>query len=103
MSASNLNKTYHALLVADSRAKNFDLLDQDKLYTYNVHYVVKPGAKIRDLQRDACAALNSIPQQDTVVLVKVAAGINNLTHKLNCTGCYEITNSGVTPAAIHPQ
>lgn len=91
------NYAYHSVLLADSRAKGFPAYDTGKLYTYNQHYVIKPGAKIIDLTSDAIDKIRDIPVVNTKVLVKIAAGINNLNSKISRPGCYEIAPSAVEP------
>lgn len=91
---------YHAVLIADSRARGFSEYDQGKLYTYTTHYVIKPGATIQRLKDDALALIQSIPSTDTTLIVVIAAGINNLTNKIDKDHGYEISPSTATASQI---
>lgn len=94
------NHKYHAILLADSRARGFTNLDQGKFYTYDVHYVVRPGYTIRDLTADALTLVRNISPDNTTLLIKIAAGINNLTLKINRRRAYEIAPSTATANTV---
>ena len=87
---------YHAILVGDSRIKGFKTLDQGKYYTYKTHYICKPGAAVGDLKEDIQDLIDEIPCRNTTLLIKIAAGINNTTSKVNRSRCYEIAPSTST-------
>ena len=96
------NLQYHAILVSDSRARGFATLDQGEDYDfgYQAHYVCIPGAKIRDLKDNTLALINDIPPTNTKIIVKIAAGINNLTRKIDHKGSYEIAPSTATASSV---
>lgn len=62
--------------MADSRALNFEHYGQPS--QFKTHYVVERGARIRDLMQPTIAKLRTI-HRDTTVVVKIAAGINDIT------------------------
>ena len=92
--------TYHTILTADSRATGFTELDTHKLYSYVPHYIAKPGAKISDLAEDTIDLLNEIPRENTSIILKIAAGINNLNAKVKRSRAYEIAPTPVEPEDI---
>ena len=87
---------FHAVLITDSRGRGFPVFDQGEDLGYTPHYIIKPGAKIRDLQDDAIALIGGLPKTKTKVIVKIAAGINNLTEKINHQRSYEIKPSAAS-------
>ena len=82
---------YYVILVADSRARGFQDFDKGKCYTYVTQYICKPGARISDLTEQAVSAISDIPKDNTRVIVKIAAGVNNLTIKVPRRRSYELT------------
>lgn len=71
----------HLVFVADSRAYSFDRYTQPSLPgegSRKVHYIIKRGARVRDLFEPTLSKLRQFQQEDFVI-VRVAAGINDLT------------------------
>ena len=99
MSSQN-RETIHAILIADSRASNFPSLDTDKHYTYVPHYISIPGAKITNLLSQSLEEIEQIPKENTKLLIKIAAGINDLTVKRNNGHGYELAPSSTTTRAV---
>ena len=89
-------ETRNTILLADSRAKNFNKLDKERLYTYQPYYISKPGATIDELKTEFCELIEDVPKDNSVFFVKIAAGINNLTSKVNRKRAYEIAPSTAT-------
>ena len=68
--------------------------------TYKTHYICKPGAAIKDLKTDALELLSELPSDNTVLFIKIAAGIVNLTNKIKHNRCYEVAPSRTTAEAV---
>lgn len=83
-------RTY-CILVADSRARDLGDFEGDikaslpGTVNYITVYICVPGAKILDLYEPLIAKLNSLSRREYACrfIIKIAAGINNLTHKYN--------------------
>lgn len=88
------------LVVGDSRCKlfeDFEISERNGRRSYDVHYCIKRGARIEDLIESAVNFLERI-DSNRLVIVKVAAGINNLTVLDRLTR--EISPSNTTAQAI---
>ena len=76
---------YKVLLIADSRAHNFDAYkkppQEELLCEYRVDFCVARGAKISDLKTEALEKLRHKRSRNPVI-VKIAAGINDITSKV---------------------
>ena len=70
----------HALLIADSRAHNFDNYRRPCALPYECHYIIERGGTTESLNTLVVEYLQSgqIPN-DVNLIVKIAAGINNTT------------------------
>ena len=75
---------YEVVVVADSRAHNFDAykkpIEEDFLMQYRIDYCVARGATIADLRTEVLDRLK-YKRSRYPIIIKIAAGINNLTQK----------------------
>ena len=79
ITASASRPVVHCLFVADSRAHNFDHYTRPSEFaSLDLAYIIRRGSKLGDLLQLTLAKLKSYNRQD-YLLIKVAAGINNLT------------------------
>ena len=85
------------VLIADSRSYGFSRYNQpEELQTF---YVVKRGAKIQDLTDESLDKIKQI-RSDIPLIVKIACGINNLTHFVYHSGGKELTESACTTIEV---
>lgn len=100
----------YCVLAADSRARQFTLLDrtdlsrkaQEQKYGTRVHRVnlVTPGARIQDLKESTIRQLRLLPDH-AIKLVTLAVGVNDLTEKVyRTTDQFEVRPSHSTPNGI---
>lgn len=74
------------VLVADSRANNFDKYKQP--HDLNIHYIIQRGATIEQLTSRTRTEIVSLTTKK-YILVKIAAGINDILEKYtDCTGTH---------------
>lgn len=86
----------HALLVADSRAFNFNTRRFKKPISsvpYRTHYIIQRGGTIGSLESRTKQFLKSnIIPDNSFLVVKIALGINNIIIKKKCEGQCSFTH-----------
>lgn len=91
--------TYHALLIADSRAYSFNKYKVDQKIYHKSHYIIKRGGTTRSLLERTLEFLKSdkISKNDWLI-VKIAAGINDITYRQEENGEIVLKHKGTNEA-----
>ena len=95
------------LIISDSRGKHFrrDLREHPELFDSDrysdIHIISQSGARINDLVEPALDYIENTVHSRRLLIVKIFAGINNLTRIFwNTRGEREITLSDQTPESV---
>ena len=84
-----VDRNVFAVVATDSRGKSFDQFELPYPGAYTTIPVVKGGYKIHQLENEVCNVIKDIDQDD-VIFIFLAAGINDCTYRLRHDGGREL-------------
>ena len=80
-----MDKNVYAIVATDSRGKTFDQFPLPYPGAYQTIPLIKSGYRVHQLERAVCDKIKDFDQND-VVLVFLASGINDCTYRIRHEG-----------------